>query len=63
MSITMDRYEADWQMVERGWRAHVLGQAQAYNSLRAALEDMYKRFPERSDQFLPEFVIEKDLSL
>jgi 2,3-bisphosphoglycerate-independent phosphoglycerate mutase len=60
MSITMDRYEADWQMVERGWRAHVLGEAKSYTSLRAALEDMYKRFPDRSDQFLPEFVIEKD---
>ena len=25
MSITMDRYEADWGMVERGWKTHVLG--------------------------------------
>src|SRR5262249_61048523 len=24
MTITMDRYEADWAMVERGWHAHVL---------------------------------------
>ena len=23
----MDRYEADWPMVERGWKAHVLGEA------------------------------------
>lgn len=27
MSVTMDRYEADWAMVERGWKAHVLGEA------------------------------------
>ena len=24
----MDRYEADWSMVERGWKAHVLGEAE-----------------------------------
>ena len=28
MYITMDRYEADWAMVRRGWAAHVLGQAE-----------------------------------
>jgi 2,3-bisphosphoglycerate-independent phosphoglycerate mutase len=27
MNITMDRYEADWSMVKRGWDAHVLGKA------------------------------------
>src|SRR5262249_53023135 len=27
MQITMDRYEADWAMVERGWHVHVLGDA------------------------------------
>ena len=26
MYMTMDRYNADWSMVERGWKAHVLGQ-------------------------------------
>ena len=25
MHVTMDRYEADWGIVERGWKAHVLG--------------------------------------
>jgi len=25
MSITMDRYEADWSMVQRGWDIHVRG--------------------------------------
>ena len=28
MYITMDRYEADWAMVQRGWAAHVLGEAE-----------------------------------
>ena len=29
MQITMDRYEADWAMVERGWHTHVLADARA----------------------------------
>ena len=29
MQITMDRYEADWAMVERGWHTHVLADAPA----------------------------------
>ena len=28
MSVTMDRYEADWGMVERGYNAHILGEAE-----------------------------------
>jgi 2,3-bisphosphoglycerate-independent phosphoglycerate mutase len=27
MYVTMDRYESDWSIVERGWNAHVLGKA------------------------------------
>ncbi|GMH39914.1 hypothetical protein BSKO_07818 [Bryopsis sp. KO-2023] len=27
MKVTMDRYEADWNIVKRGWDAHVLGKA------------------------------------
>lgn len=27
MGVTMDRYEADWNIVKRGWEAHVLGEA------------------------------------
>ena len=25
MNVTMDRYEADWSIVEKGWQAYVLG--------------------------------------
>src|SRR3954454_18694855 len=32
MQITMDRYEADWAMVERGWHTHVLADAPAFAS-------------------------------
>ena len=27
MQVTMDRYGADWNIVKRGWDAHVLGEA------------------------------------
>ena len=30
MKITMDRYEADWDMVKRGWDIHVKGEGPAF---------------------------------
>ena len=32
MNITMDRYEANWSMVEKGWHTHVLGGARKFKS-------------------------------
>lgn len=57
MKITMDRYEADWPMVERGWKLHVRGEGQGFPSLRAAVEALREREPGVSDQNLPGFVI------
>lgn len=57
MTTTMDRYEADWAMVERGWRTHVLGEGAQYSSALEALEAMRGATPEVIDQFLPPFVI------
>lgn len=57
MHITMDRYNADWAMVKRGWDAHVLGRAdREFPSLAAALAD-FRKNPELTDQYLPSFVI------
>ena len=56
MRITMDRYEADWSMVQRGWRVHVLGEGQGFPSLGAALQ-AFRKDTDVSDQYLPEFVI------
>ncbi len=56
MRITMDRYEADWGMVERGWRTHVLGEGKRFPSLTAALQE-FRKDPSLTDQYLPEFVI------
>ncbi|MBT6273134.1 MAG: 2,3-bisphosphoglycerate-independent phosphoglycerate mutase [Chromatiales bacterium] len=57
MVTTMDRYEADWRIVERGWRAHVLGDAAMYDSACAAVEAARAAEPGISDQGLPPFVI------
>ncbi len=57
MVTTMDRYEADWRIVERGWNAHVHGQARAFPSARAAIETYRAEDPNVIDQFLPPFVI------
>jgi 2,3-bisphosphoglycerate-independent phosphoglycerate mutase len=57
MKITMDRYGADWAMVERGWRAHVRGEARGFPSARAAIETLRAESPGISDQNLPAFAI------
>jgi len=56
MKVTMDRYEADWGMVERGWKAHVLGDAPTTS--RSALE-AYQSLKEGgvSDQNIGAFVV------
>ena len=59
MRITMDRYEADWAMVERGWRAHVHGEGRAFASAREAVETMYAE-SDAGDQYLGEFVVVDD---
>jgi len=58
MLVTMDRYNADWQIVERGWNAHVHGQARRFASARQAIETFRAEEPGISDQVLPAFVIE-----
>jgi len=57
MKITMDRYGADWAMVERGWRAHVRGDARPFPSARAAIETFRAEAPGIGDQNLPAFAI------
>ena len=57
MTTTMDRYEADWAMVERGWNAQVHGTGRAFPSARSAIETYRQETPGIADQFLPEFVV------
>jgi 2,3-bisphosphoglycerate-independent phosphoglycerate mutase len=58
MTITMDRYEADWGMVERGWRTHVLAEARSFASAREAIVLYRGERPGVIDQDLPAFVVE-----
>ena len=60
MNITMDRYEANWSMVEKGWHAHVLGDARFFNSATEAINTYRAENPEIIDQDLDSFVIAKD---
>lgn len=59
MCITMDRYEANWAMVEKGWHTHVLGEGRTFGSAREAIET-YRKEQGVVDQDLPPFVIAKD---
>ena len=56
MQITMDRYEANWGMVELGWTTHVLGEGRTCASAAEAIETYRKEY-KVIDQDLPPFVI------
>jgi len=58
--ITMDRYGADWSMVERGWKAHVLGQGSRFKSAKEAVLHYRAEKPSLIDQDMREFVIEEN---
>ncbi len=55
--ITMDRYDANWPMVEKGWKTHVLGQGPQFANATAAVHGLREQNPGTIDQDLPEFVI------
>ncbi|MDZ7370571.1 MAG: 2,3-bisphosphoglycerate-independent phosphoglycerate mutase [candidate division KSB1 bacterium] len=57
MVTTMDRYEADWSIVERGWNAHVHGKARPFRSAEEAVQTFYDEDPKITDQYLGQFVI------
>lgn len=59
MSITMDRYEADWNMVKRGYECHTHGVGEPFTSATQAVESLYES-EGKDDQYLPAFVIEKN---
>ena len=56
MQITMDRYEANWAMVELGWKTHVLGEGRQFATAKEAIET-YRAETKAIDQDLPPFVI------
>ncbi|TXT58721.1 MAG: putative 2,3-bisphosphoglycerate-independent phosphoglycerate mutase [Promethearchaeota archaeon] len=67
MRVTMDRYYSDWDVVRRGWEAHVCGIPEQHSdyhgyfkSAKEAIKSARARDPEISDQYLPSFVIVND---
>jgi 2,3-bisphosphoglycerate-independent phosphoglycerate mutase len=56
MVITMDRYEANWKMVELGWNTHVLGEGRQFATAEEAVKT-YRAETGKIDQDLPPFVI------
>ena len=59
MTVTMDRYEANWGMVELGWRTHVQGQGRMFASAKEAIET-FRAETGCIDQDLPAFVVARD---
>ena len=59
MQVTMDRYEANWGMVEKGWRTHVQGQGRMFASAAEAIET-YRAETGCIDQDLPAFVVARN---
>ncbi len=60
MVTTMDRYEANWAVVERGWEAHVLGTARPATSAEEAIAAAREADPTISDQLIPAFTVVRD---
>jgi 2,3-bisphosphoglycerate-independent phosphoglycerate mutase len=60
MKITMDRYAANWGMVELGWKTHVLGEGRKFESANEAIQTLRAENPDVIDQDLPPFVIARN---
>ena len=57
MKVTMDRYQANWGMVELGWKTHVKGEGRQFASAKEAIETFRNEIEGVIDQDLPAFVI------
>ncbi|MGL1894554.1 MAG: 2,3-bisphosphoglycerate-independent phosphoglycerate mutase, partial [Spirochaetaceae bacterium] len=56
MVLTMDRYNANWDMVKKGWETHVLGIGQVFPSAVEAIH-MLREETKAIDQDIPGFVV------
>ncbi len=57
MNVTMDRYKADWDIVKRGWEAHVHGIGRKFRSASEAVAVLYDEDSDSNDQYLDAFVV------
>jgi 2,3-bisphosphoglycerate-independent phosphoglycerate mutase len=60
MKVTMDRYEADWNVVKLGWETHVQAKTERFPSAERAIRAIRERDPSVTDQFMPAFVVERN---
>jgi 2,3-bisphosphoglycerate-independent phosphoglycerate mutase len=60
MQITMDRYQANWDMVALGWQTHVKGEGRRFASASTAIKTLRDENPQVIDQDLPPFVIARN---
>ena len=56
MTITMDRYGADWDMVQKGYNCHTHGIGRPFSSASEAIETLYSESDD-GDQYLEPFTI------
>ena len=61
MVITMDRYNANWDMVRLGWETHVLGRGRGFDSALEAVANLREENTGVIDQDLPPFVIHDEI--
>lgn len=57
MQIVMDRYEADWKMVEKGYNTIVNAEGKTFTSPEMAINYFREKTPNIVDQDIPPFVI------
>lgn len=61
MVVVADRYEADWDMVKKGWEMIVHGKAEyKFESPAEAITTFRAKNPDLQDQYIPSFVIVKN---
>lgn len=60
MVTTMDRYNANWAVVENGWKAHVQGVGRHFASASEAVRSYYQEDQAITDQYMPSFVVAAD---
>jgi 2,3-bisphosphoglycerate-independent phosphoglycerate mutase len=60
MHVTMDRYNADWDIVRRGYDAHVRGIGRCFGSASEAVRTFYAEDTAMTDQYMDAFVVGGD---
>jgi 2,3-bisphosphoglycerate-independent phosphoglycerate mutase len=56
MVTTMDRYEADWSIVDRGYHCHVMGDGPLFPNCLTAIRTLREQTGQE-DQYLPHWVV------